>query len=236
MILEAKEISKRYYRKTGGANWFDAVRPLSLKLEPGSVTVLGGRSGSGKTTLLNMLGGLLAPSKGSVLLDGRDLYMLPDADLSKLRNQTFGIIPQGRSVIDTLTVEENILLPSVLWKRQTPVEETSQWLEKLGIAHLKDAMAAELSGGELRRTAIARALCGRPPFLLADEPTGDLDDENTKLVLRCLRQAADEGSAVFIVTHETDVLEIADHAFRMDGGEMTSLAETAGTGGGKIQI
>ena len=189
MELQAKDISKRYFRKTGSANYFDAVRPLSLKLEPGTVTVLGGRSGSGKTTLLHMLGGLLAPTEGSVTLDGKDLYSLADEVLSGLRSSTFGVIPQGRSVIDTLTVMENLLLPGALRHRTIPAEEARGWLEKLGILHLAEASAAELSGGELRRTAIARALCGKPPFILADEPTGDLDDENTKLVLQCFRQA-----------------------------------------------
>ena len=236
MELQAKDISKRYFRKTGSANYFDAVRPLSLKLEPGTVTVLGGRSGSGKTTLLHMLGGLLAPTEGSVTLDGKDLYSLGDEELSGLRSSTFGVIPQGRSVIDTLTVMENLLLPGALRHRTIPAEEARGWLEKLGILHLAEASAAELSGGELRRTAIARALCGKPPFILADEPTGDLDDENTKLVLQCFRQAADKGAAVFIVTHESDVLQIADRAFRMTGGEMTLLAGTESIGNDSIQM
>ena len=96
-------------------------------------------------------------------------------------------------------------------------------METLHIDGLADSLAAELSGGELRRTAIARTLCMHPPVILADEPTGDLDDENTQLVFACFRKAAEEGAAVLIVSHESDALNIADAAFRMDGGQLTTL-------------
>ena len=96
-------------------------------------------------------------------------------------------------------------------------------METLRIEGLADSRAAELSGGELRRTAIARTLCMRPPVILADEPTGDLDDENTRLVFGCFRKAAEEGAAVLIVSHESDALDIADAAFRMDGGQLSTI-------------
>ena len=96
-------------------------------------------------------------------------------------------------------------------------------MDTLHILNLRDARAGELSGGELRRTAIARTLCLNPPVILADEPTGDLDDENTELVFRCFRKAAEDGAAVLIVSHEADALKIADRAYRMDGGEMTMI-------------
>ena len=149
MIMKAENVSKRYFRKTGSANYFLAVSPLDLELGGGEITVLMGRSGSGKTTLLNMLSGLLAPTEGRVLLEGTDLYGLDDRALSRLRSEKIGVVPQGRSAVDTLTVLENILLPSQLYGRTLPETEALQWMERLGIAHLRDARPAELSGGEL---------------------------------------------------------------------------------------
>ncbi|MBQ9663514.1 MAG: ATP-binding cassette domain-containing protein [Oscillospiraceae bacterium] len=223
MMLRAEQISKQYFRRTGGANYFHAVKPVSLELQPGTVTVLCGRSGSGKTTLLHMLSGLLRPTEGRVLLGETDLYALSDRELSQLRNRFIGVVPQGRSVLDTLTVEENILLPGTLYAAPDRREAAARWMARLNIEALAQARASELSGGELRRTAIARTMCAAPDVILADEPTGDLDDENTALVFACFREAAAQGAAVFIVSHESDALQIADRAFRMDAGEMNPL-------------
>ena len=228
-MLIAENVSKRYFRRTGQANHFYAVRNVSLELRPGEVAVLMGRSGSGKTTLLHMLSGLLTPTEGAVKLGDADLYRLNDGALSRLRNRRLGVVPQGRSAIDTLTVLENILLPAKLYGRPLPVENARQWMERLGIAHLRDARPAELSGGELRRMAIVRALAQRPDFLFADEPTGDLDDENTRLVLSALRDYVQEQKkAVFIVTHENDAMQYADRSFRMDGGQLITAADRKG--------
>ena len=225
MILKAEQVSKRYFRKTGEANHFFAVKGASLELKPGAVTVLMGRSGSGKTTLLHMLSGLLKPTEGKILLDGADIYSLDDEALSKLRNEKIGVVPQGKSALETLTVLENILLPLNLYGAKADSQTAEKRLEKLDIASLRDAMPGELSGGELRRMAIARALIGSPDVVLADEPTGDLDDENTKLVLSVLREAADMGAAVLIVTHENEALSYADQAYRMQNGLLEPYAE-----------
>lgn len=218
MELKAENISRRYFRKRGEANFFEAVKPVSLTLRNGEMTVLKGRSGSGKTTLLHMLAGLLNPSEGRVLLGETDLYALDDKQLSRLRNEKIGVIPQGRSAVDTLTVYENILLPGVLYGGTPRVEAAECWMEALGIADLRDTMPAELSGGELRRMAIARTLTADPDVILADEPTGDLDNENTEIVLDALRQAAKAGKAVLVVSHEDDAEAYADHVIRMDAG------------------
>lgn len=225
MNVKAEGISKRYFRKTGGANYFYAVRPASLEIAPGEVTVMTGRSGSGKTTLMNMLSGLLEPSAGKVWYDETDLYALDDKTISRWRSGKIGIVPQGRSAVDTLTVLENILLPARLYRRPLPEKTAAQWMEALGIAPLWDARPAELSGGELRRMAIARALAQEPDILFADEPTGDLDDENTRLVLSAFRNYAHEKKkTVFMVTHENDALLYADRAYRMDSGQITASA------------
>lgn len=222
MILKAENISKRYFRKTGAANYFYAVNPANLEIKSGEAAVLMGRSGSGKTTLLNILSGLLSPTEGKVWMDGIDLYSLDDKVLSRLRSEKIGVVPQGRSAIDTLTVLENILLPAGLYGKPLPAEAALQWMERLGILQLGDARPAELSGGELRRMAIARALAQSPDILFADEPTGDLDDENTRLVLSALYAYAHEKKkAVFIVTHENDALQYTDWVYRMDSGNIT---------------
>ncbi len=227
MNLTAEKISRRYMRKTGEANYFDAVKTTDLLLEGGKVTVLTGRSGSGKTTVLHMLSGLLRPTEGRVLLEGKDIYALEDTALSRLRNERFGVVPQGRSAVDTLTVRENILLPATLYCPEKDRKDTEgrakELMEELGIASLADAWPAELSGGELRRMAIARALCAKPDFIMTDEPTGDLDDENTVLVLELLHRSAREGAAVFLVTHENEALAYADEKWRMDSGLMIRM-------------
>lgn len=120
MELRAENISRRYFRKRGEANFFEAVKPVSLTVRGGKMTVLKGRSGSGKTTLLHMLAGLLNPSEGKVFLDDTDLYALEDAELSRVRNEKIGVVPQGRSAVDTLTVYENILLPGLLYGGTPP--------------------------------------------------------------------------------------------------------------------
>ena len=220
MILRAEGVGKQYFRKTGEANHFYAVNEIDLSLEMGKLTVIMGRSGSGKTTLLHMLAGLLTPTKGRVLLDEKDLYALTDGELSRVRNGCFGVVPQGRSAIDSLTVMENILLPRGMYGQDAMEQEAEKWLERLGVSSLRDAMPRQLSGGELRRMAIVRALCAAPPVILADEPTGDLDDDNTRIALSAFREAADRGAAVLLVTHEDQALQYADAAYRMNAGRL----------------
>lgn len=218
MTLKAENLSKRYMRKTGQANYFYAVKGVSLELRPGEVTVLMGRSGSGKTTLLHILSGLLTPSEGRVWLGDADLYALDDRALSRLRNERIGVVPQGRSAIDSLTVLENVLLPGRMYGGGDE-NNALRWLEALEIVQLKDARPAELSGGELRRMAIARAMAQDPAVLLADEPTGDLDDVSTGRVLELLKDAARSGNkAVLVVSHDNEAAAYGDAVYRMDGG------------------
>ncbi len=221
MKLTAQNISREFPRAGKGGPSFTAVQPLDLVLTSGQLTEITGRSGSGKSTLLNMLSGMLRPTDGRVLLDETDLYALDENALSRLRNEKIGLIPQGHTALLSLTVLENVLLPSVLYSRAAPPEERArELLDRFGIASLADARPNELSGGELRRMAIARALLLRPGLLLADEPTAGLDTENTLAVLTLLRQAADRGAAVLLVTHEQEASRFADRVFAMDGGRL----------------
>lgn len=222
MRLQAEHVSRTYFRDSRGANFFYAVKEADLVLAPGQLIEITGRSGSGKSTLLNMLAGLLEPSEGRILVDDIDLYAMSDDERSRLRNLSFGIIPQGQTGLHSLTVLENVQLPSMLYEGAVcPEEKALALLERVGIADLAAAYPNELSGGEMRRLSIARALVMDPGIILADEPTGDLDDENTKAVLQLLRSCADEGKAVLLVTHETAAAAYADRIYRMDGGTLT---------------
>ena len=221
MILEAKSLKKNFMRASKSANFFTAVQPLDFSLEKGKLTEITGRSGSGKSTLLNMLAGLLVPTEGQVFVDGTDLYALGEEERSRLRNEKIGLIPQGHTALLSLTVLENVMLPYILYKKDPPPEERAkELLEKVGIADLMHSTPNELSGGELRRMAIARAMLMNPAIILADEPTAGLDDENTISVLKLLKSAAENGAAVLLVTHEDEAKQFADTMFTMDGGKL----------------
>ena len=241
MILTADKISRSFLR---GSREFCAVKEADITLEGGKLTVLRGRSGSGKTTLLNILAGLQPPSSGRVLADygvpkqesapepgtGQrtefvtDLYSMDDRTLSRFRNDHYGIVPQGQSAVATLTVFENILLPGTIYGQDNSVRERAhELMERMGITDLKGSFPKELSGGEMRRMAIARALIRDPQILFADEPTSDLDDDNRDTVFRILRQIADEGKAVFVVTHERSASDYSDDMYLMDAGVLRKV-------------
>ena len=220
MSVTAENITKEYIRESKGTNRFAAVRETTVTIESGKLTVLKGRSGSGKSTFLNMAAGLSRPTSGRIVYDDRDIYSLSDRELSRLRNEYTGVIPQGQSAIFSLSVMENVLLPFTLYRQDGGEQKARELLEKLGIAHLENAMPRELSGGELRRVSIARALVKKPALILADEPTADLDDENTELVFDLLKTAAHEGAAVLTVTHENGAEDYANALWRMDSGTL----------------
>lgn len=222
MTIKAEQVFRRFFRNRGSSNVFTAVEKTDLELAGGSFTVVTGRSGGGKSTLLNLLSGLLGPTGGTVSVDGADLYAMDDGSLSLFRNRNFGMVPQGQTAVFSLTVRENVLLPLVLYgtvDRQSTAY-AGELLERLAIADLAGEMPADLSGGELRRMAIARALVTHPSVIFADEPTGDLDDANTEVVLSLLREQAHAGKTVFLVTHEKEAPGYADVAYRMDEGRL----------------
>ena len=219
--VEARAVTKDYPRAGASGGALTAVRPLDLELGPGSLTVVTGRSGSGKSTLLSMLAGMLAPTSGTVLLDGADLYSLDERSRSRLRNAKIGLVPQGHTALRALSVLDNVLLPSVLYSRRRPPRRRAEsLLEAVGIAELARVGPHELSGGELRRMAVARALLMEPGVVLADEPTAGLDEESTAAVLELLRKTAQEGAAVLVVTHEEEAARFADRVLTMSAGEL----------------
>ena len=199
MIIEATGLTKEFARARGGKRVFTAVHPLDIGLEERQLTVVSGHSGSGKSTLANMLAGMLTPTAGSVRIDGTDLYSLRDEELSRLRNERIGLVPQGHTALRALTVLDNVLLPSVLYsKDEAPIERAR----------------------ELRRMAIARALLMDPSIVLADEPTAGLDHANAIAVLTLLRDAAERGAAVLVVSHEAEAQRFADRSYVMEDGHL----------------
>ena len=216
MLVRAERVRMEFQRGTGA---LQALKETDLVLPECRLTVLEGRSGSGKTTLLNILAGVQNPSRGKVLYDGTDLYSMDDESLSRFRNDHCGIVPQGQTAVAALTVLENVMLPGTIYGVDKGLRERAEaLLEKMKIADLKDVLPAELSGGEIRRMAIARALVRDPVVLFADEPTSDLDDENTEAVFGILREIAEAGKSVLVVTHERNADRYADDMYHMESG------------------
>jgi putative ABC transport system ATP-binding protein len=221
-LLEYKDLSKEYRR---GGRGFTAVNRVNLSVEPGDFISITGRSGSGKTTLLNMGVGLLKPTRGTVLFEGNDIYGLGDKDISFLRNEKIGYVPQGQSLLSNFTVLDNVCIPWFLFKRDgDPEGRAFILLEKVGISHLGASYPRELSGGELRRVSIARALINGPRLLIADEPTGDLDAQTTAEIMGLFSRIAEEGTAVLMVTHELDTLHYGNKTYVMDAGNLSPRA------------
>lgn len=221
MILEATGLSKEFARARGGKRVFTAVHPMDIGLDERQLTVISGHSGSGKSTLLTMLAGILSPTAGHVRVEGTDLYSLRDEERSRLRNARIGLVPQGNAALRALSVLDNVLLPSILYATdEAPAGRARELLDAVGLTDLADAKPTELSGGELRRMAIARALLMEPSIVLADEPTAGLDSANATAVLTLLRDAANAGAAVLVVSHEADARHFADRGYTMEDGHL----------------
>lgn len=221
MELRGEKISRSFLR-SGRA--FAAVQETDFSLSGGNMCILQGRSGSGKTTLLNMLCGILPPSSGNVYFNDTKLYEMNDKELSRFRGAHYGIIPQGQSAVPTLTVLENVILPASIYSKDQGIETRAmELLKKMQIADLSSVLPRELSGGELRRMAIARAMIRDPEVIFADEPTSDLDDANTDVVFGILKEIAAEGKAVLVVSHEKCASDYADQMYRMNSGVMEQM-------------
>lgn len=196
-----------------GTHRVDILRDVSFEIQQGEFVAIMGASGSGKSTLLGLLAGLDSPTSGSIVLDGQDISRLPESKLADIRGRKIGFVFQSYQLIPTLTAEENVLLPAELaGETAGGVERARQLLDMVGLAERRDHYPVQLSGGEQQRVALARAFILKPPILLADEPTGNLDSTNGRQVLDLLLQLnQSEGATLVLVTHDK---ELAAHAGR----------------------
>ena len=225
MNIKLEAVSKQFIRKREDSNLFYAVENADIEIQSGVITCLSGPSGSGKTTLLSMVSGLMKPTAGNVRFDEIDIYSMDDKNLTRFRNTHIGVVPQGQTALQSLTVYENIVVPYTFSRRKSDEADTikqraEELLVRTGIKELSAVMPSELSGGELRRMAVARALVMSPEVILADEPTADLDEENTELVLSILREEAVGGKTVLVVTHDPKVISFADVVYHMNKGKI----------------
>ena len=206
-----------------------ALRGASLAVEPGEIVAVMGRSGSGKSTLLHCLAGILVPSAGEVLFEGRRLDQLGENERSLLRRDRFGFVFQFGQLVPELTAQENIALPLLLGgiRRAAELAEARPWFERLGLAGLERRRSGELSGGQAQRVALARGLVARPSVLFADEPTGALDSITGELVMDLLvASARDQGTTVVLVTHEARVAAYADRQVIVRDGKVNALVHS----------
>ncbi len=205
-----------------------AVDSVSLDVREGELVLIMGPSGSGKTTLLSMLGGLLRPTSGQIFIDGTEITSLSESQLPDIRAREVGFIFQAFNLLSSLTVEENVLFPASLVSGRvyaSKVRATVQ-LERLGLSNRQRYLPKNLSGGEKQRVAIARALINDPKFILADEPTGNLDSKTGHAVMMILHDIArDEGRAVLIVTHDPRLEDVADHILWLEDGKLHDRKE-----------
>jgi putative ABC transport system ATP-binding protein len=203
-----------------------ALRGVDLKIEGGEFVAIVGPSGSGKSTLFNILGGLTPPTSGTVLIDGRDLVKMSEADRTRLRKTTVGFVFQKYNLLPTLTGADNIeIARDIAGKKngKQPDPQFEEILKLLGIANRLHHKPRALSGGEQQRVAIARALVNRPALLLADEPTGNLDTENSTAVLSILQGLNKRlGQTILMITHDAEAAAYADRTVTMRDGRVVS--------------
>jgi putative ABC transport system ATP-binding protein len=220
IVLSGENLAKTF--GTGHAA-VRAVDGVSVDVRRGEMVLVMGPSGSGKTTLLSMLGGLLRPTSGRVVIDGTDITALTESTLPRIRARSIGFVFQAFNLLEALTVEENILFPARLLRHDWTgaLRRADALIERLALGQRRRSLPRTLSGGEQQRVAIARALINAPPVILADEPTGNLDSANGQEVMMILHDIArDEGRAVILVTHDPRVEDVADRILWLEDGAL----------------
>ena len=218
------ELLKKYYGT--GENQVRALDGIDLSIEDGEFIAVVGTSGSGKSTLLHMLGGLDRPTSGKVYVDGKDIFSLKDDALCVFRRRKIGFVFQSYNLVPVLNVEENICLPIELDGGKADRSYIREIEEVLGIENKRKSLPGQLSGGQQQRVAIARALAAKPAIVLADEPTGNLDETTADEIIALLKKTAHElGKCVVVVTHSKHLAEEADEILEIKNGAISFLTE-----------
>ena len=220
-LIEIKDIYKIY---NPGENEVRALDGISLNVEHGEFLAIVGQSGSGKSTLMNMLGLLDIPTSGTYTLDGVDVKDMTDDELSEIRNKEIGFIFQGFNLIPSLTAVENVELPLVYrgMKKEERNKLALEALDRVGLSHRLDHLPKQMSGGQQQRVAIARAVAARPPIILADEPTGNLDSHSGVEVMKILHELHEEGRTVILITHDNDIANEAERVIKISDGQIVA--------------
>lgn len=231
-VIELREVWKTYRM---GDQDVHALAGVDLNIERGSFWAISGASGSGKSTMLNLLGCLDRPTKGKYHLEGRDIAVTSDDELSDIRLQHLGFVFQNFHLIPQLTVEENIALPLFYQGMDAAqsAERACMYAQRVGLTDRLRHRPTELSGGQQQRVAIARALSNDPSVLLADEPTGNLDTATGESIMQLLKDLHEQGKTIIMVTHEPDIAAYAQYQLTMRDGRIESIvrntqAKTAG--------
>lgn len=216
--VEVQHVSKRYQM---GESVITANDDLSFNIKKGELAVILGPSGAGKSTVLNILGGMDAPDEGKILIDGTDIAQFNDKQLTAYRREDVGFVFQFYNLVPNLTTKENVELATEVSPRALDPEEV---LKQVGLDHRLNNFPAQLSGGEQQRVSIARALAKNPKLLLCDEPTGALDFETGKQILKLLQNASRvQGNTVLIITHNSALAPMADRVIRINDAKVRSV-------------
>ncbi len=220
-ILQVQNLCKTYGR---GEARVEALKNVSFTLKRGEFAAVVGESGSGKSTLLNCIGALDVPSSGSILMDGQNLFSMKEEERTIFRRRSIGFIFQSFQLVSELNVEQNIMFPLLLDYRKPDPATIDELLELLGLTERRRHLPSQLSGGQQQRVAIGRALITKPKLILADEPTGNLDSQNSRDVVDLLIEASRRyQQTILMITHNNNLTASADRVLRVTDGVLTDL-------------
>jgi len=220
-LLEVKSISKTY---GSGEATVHALKNATFSVPKGEVVAIVGESGSGKSTLLNMVGALDTPTSGKVFIDGKDIFAMKDSKLTVFRRRNIGFIFQSFNLIPELTVEQNIIFPVLLDYQKPDKKHLEELLTVLNLKERRQHLPSQLSGGQQQRVAIGRALITWPSLILADEPTGNLDMQNTSEVIALLKEASKKyEQTIVMITHSRSIAQTADRILQVSDGVLTDF-------------
>jgi putative ABC transport system ATP-binding protein len=224
-VISVKELTKIYHR---GSEEIHALKDVSFAIRKGEFVAIVGPSGSGKTTLLNLVGCLDTPTRGSLRLNGIEVNGLKEKDLVKLRRENIGFVFQQFFLLPTLTVRENIELPLLFSKRNDYKSQIEDIIEVVGLKARAEHLPGQLSGGEMQRVAIGRALINKPKIILADEPTGNLDSATALKIIQLFQSLNRKGLTLIIVTHNLELSKSAHKIIQLRDGEIARKASSRG--------
>lgn len=220
-LLEVKSISKTY---GSGETAVHALKNTSFSVPKGEFVAIVGESGSGKSTLLNMIGGLDTPTSGEVLIDGKNIFTMKDSALTVFRRRNIGFIFQAFNLIPELTVEQNIVFPVLLDYQKPNKKYLEELLTVLNLKERRHHLPSQLSGGQQQRVAIGRALITRPTLILADEPTGNLDTQNSSEVIALLKETSKKyEQTIIMITHNRSIAQTVDRVLQVSDGVLTDF-------------